>query len=411
MHKLLVLLLLIQLALAKELKLKQVVILSRHNLRTPLSSTLSQFTSKPWPQWKEKAGDLTAKGAVLEGFMGEYFSLWMKQEGLLTDSCPNEHIVYAYANNKQRTKASAEAFVKTAFPDCNVIVHYADKKKIDPTFHPAIHNPTKKFIDAAEIIMKDRLKEIDVTSSFMELQNVLEYSKSKNCLLNKLCDLTKDESSVDDIAVNEEPGVSGPLHIGNTVVDAFKMEYYEGFPMEQVAWDQITKPEQWSNLMLINRAYHDVRFNTTLIAKDIARPLILFIRDTFASNTDEPKLTLLMGHDANILTVLRALKIKPYVLHEQYENTPIGGKLVFQKWRDENDNRDFLKIEYVYQSSSQLRDEIKLDLNYPPHRVVLGLEQCPIDENGFCDWTFFMDILNEFSDLVDFEPIISVRTI
>ena len=29
---------------------------------------------------------------------------------------------------------------------------------------------------------------------------------------------------------------SGPLKVGNSLVDAFTLQYYEGFPMDQVAW-------------------------------------------------------------------------------------------------------------------------------------------------------------------------------
>nr|VUD30581.1 glucose-1-phosphatase [Raoultella sp. NCTC 9187] len=39
------------------------------------------------------------------------------------------------------------------------------------------------------------------------------------------------------------------------------------------------------------------------------------------------KVTLLVGHDSNIASLLTALDFKPYQLHDQNERTPIGGKL------------------------------------------------------------------------------------
>ena len=47
-----------------------------------------------------------------------------------------------------------------------------------------------------------------------------------------------------------------------------------------------------------------------------------------------PKITLLVGHDSNIASLLTALDFKPYQLHDQQERTPIGGKIVFQRWHD-----------------------------------------------------------------------------
>ncbi|MFW0003738.1 MAG: histidine-type phosphatase [Arsenophonus endosymbiont of Dermacentor nuttalli] len=46
------------------------------------------------------------------------------------------------------------------------------------------------------------------------------------------------------------------------------------------------------------------------------------------------KLLIMFGHDSNIVSLMSALDFAPYQLTEQYENTPIGGKLVFQRWHN-----------------------------------------------------------------------------
>ncbi len=91
-----------------------------------------------------------------------------------------------------------------------------------------------------------------------------------------------------------------------------------------------------------------------------------------------------MGHDSNIASLLTALDFKPYQLPGQYERTPIGGKLLFQRWHDSAGNRDLMKIEYVYQSTEQLRNADALTLQAPPQRVTLALNGCPVDDQGFC---------------------------
>lgn len=60
----------------------------------------------------------------------------------------------------------------------------------------------------------------------------------------KVCSLAdaKDTFSAD---YEKEPGVSGPLKVGNSLVDAFTLQYYEGFPADQVAWGEIKTDQQW----------------------------------------------------------------------------------------------------------------------------------------------------------------------
>ena len=60
-------------------KLKEVVILSRHNIRSPLStngSALSKMTPHEWMEWSSAASELTLRGGVLETEMGQFFRKW-----------------------------------------------------------------------------------------------------------------------------------------------------------------------------------------------------------------------------------------------------------------------------------------------------------------------------------------------
>ena len=108
-----------------------------------------------------------------------------------------------------------------------------------------------------------------------------------------------------------------------------------------------------------------------------------------------PKITVLVGHDSNIASLLTALNFDTYTLPGQYERTPIGGKIVFQRWHDTKDNRELMKIEYVYQSADQLRNTEKLTLKTPPQRVTLALKGCPVDANGFCPMDTFSKVMND----------------
>jgi len=102
----------------------------------------------------------------------------------------------------------------------------------------------------------------------------------------------------------------------------------------------------------------------------------------------------MVGHDSNIASLLSALQVKPYELPDTFEKTPIGGQVVFERWHDAKNDKDLLKVEYVYQSADQLRNADVLSLKNPPKRVTLQLTGCETDANGYCSWDQFSQVLN-----------------
>lgn len=99
--------------------LEQVLVMSRHNLRTPIVNTgiLTEITDKTWPAWDAQSGYLTTKGGALEVYMGHYFREWLDENKLLPDTlCPTgEKELNVYANSLQRTIATAQFFTAGAF--------------------------------------------------------------------------------------------------------------------------------------------------------------------------------------------------------------------------------------------------------------------------------------------------------
>jgi glucose-1-phosphatase len=376
-------------------QLEQVLVMSRHNLRAPLAnngSVLAQSTPKAWPQWDTPGGLLTTKGGVLEVYMGHYFNAWLKQAGILPqEGCPTGDSVYVYANSLQRTVATAQFFTNGAFPGCDISVHHQEKMgEMDPTFNPIITNNSEAFNQQALSAMNAELASLKLDASYKQLEQIIDYKDSPACKTDKQCNLATEPNKMSAVP-GKEPGVSGPLKVGNSLVDAFMLQYYEGFPMKDVAWGKIVTPHQWQQLAKLKDGYQDSLFTSPVVAQNVAKPLLTYINSALISErkADSAKLTVLVGHDSNIASLLSAMKFKPYELPKQYEKTPIGGKLVFQRWHDGKGDRDLLKIEYVYQSTEQLRNAEPLTLSNPPQRVTLALEGCPVDKDGFCAWSDF----------------------
>lgn len=381
-------------------QLEQVLLMSRHNLRAPLAnngSVLEQSTAQSWPEWDVPGGQLTTKGGVLEVYMGHYMREWLAEQGLVkSGECPTSQSVYAYANSLQRTVATAQFFITGAFPGCDVPVHHQEKMgTMDPTFNPVITNDSPEFQQAAVKAMEAQREHYKLEDSYKLLEQVTDFKDSPTCKEKQQCDLT---AAKDKFTANakEEPGVSGPLKVGNSLVDAFTLQYYEGFPLDQVAWGQIKTDQQWRVLSQLKNGYQDTLFTSPEVARNVAAPLVKYIQKALAGGEAKgPKITLLVGHDSNIASLLTAMDFKDYQLPEQNERTPIGGKIMFQRWHDANNNRELMKVEYVYQSSEQLRNGEVLSLQQPPKRVTLQLNGCPTDANGFCPWDKFTEVLNK----------------
>ena len=381
-------------------QLQQVLIMSRHNLRAPLAnngSVLEQSTPKSWPEWDVPGGQLTTKGGVLEVYMGHYMREWLAQQGLVTSGeCPPENAVYAYANSLQRTVATAQFFITGAFPGCGVTVHHQEKMgTMDPTFNPVIVDDSAAFSERAVQAMEKERQGMQLGESYKLLEAITDYRNSPSCKQKQQCSLSEGKDTF-SAKYQQEPGVSGPLQVVTSRVDAFTLQYYEGFPKDQVAWGEIKTDKQWQVLSKLKNGYQDSLFTSPEVARNVAKPLVKYIDNALVGDAAKAaKVTLLVGHDSNIASLLTALDFKPYQLHNQYERTPIGGKLVFQRWHDNGGNRDLMKIEYVYQSTEQLRNADALTLQSPPQRVTLALNGCPVDDNGFCPMDTFKKVMAE----------------
>ena len=74
-------------------ELKEVVVMSRHNIRSPLVSggaTYMRVTPYEWFAWSSPGSQLSLRGGVLETEMGQFFRKWLVGEGLLPDNCRPE---------------------------------------------------------------------------------------------------------------------------------------------------------------------------------------------------------------------------------------------------------------------------------------------------------------------------------
>ncbi len=375
--------------------LEKVVILSRHGLRAPLStpgSTLSKVTPYEWTAWDVDASHLTKKGMRLEVNFGQYISQWLDQNGIKTTKLSEEEAL-VYSNSLQRTIATGQALVAGMFPGTDIKpIHKMEVGKFDPVFNPQIRT-------SDEAMLKDYLSKMDLdkankdlSEAYKLLSRVIDYKNSELCLKEKKCNFTEDLGKI-TLAKDKEPSVTGVIRTGTQIADALLLQYYEGGPANKIVNGNIKTDREWKLINDVKNVYGDILFASKDSSKHIAKPLLEYMDSEFLN--EKRKVAVLIGHDSNAASVLAALEVKPYVLEKQHETTPIGSKIFFEVWKNNKTNERKVKVEYVYQTTNQIRNGETLSLKNKPMHKTLELTKCPIDKDGYCPFATFDSIVKD----------------
>ena len=356
-------------------RLKQVVVLSRHNIRSPLSgrrSTLQRITPHEWYQWSSAPSELSLRGGALETMMGQYFRKWLVSEGLMQENeIPAEGTMRFYANSLQRTIATAQYFSSGMLPVANVrIEHHCPLGKMDSVFAPQItdDNEAFKILAQQQIIAMGGEKGMlgigeKMAENYKVLERVLDMNQSKACLEGDTCHFRTDDAHV-YLVKYREPGMGGSMRLACQAADALVLQYYEEPDAVKAAFGHVLTWKDWESISAIKDWYGDVLFTAPVVARQVARPLLRTMLEELQN--DSRKFTFLCGHDSNIGSVLASLEAEEYSLPGTIEKkTPIGCKLVIEKWVDAK-GKPYVALNLVYQSTEQLRNMTLLDLDNPP---------------------------------------------
>ena len=371
--------------------LKQVVVLSRHNIRSPLSgrrSTLQRITPHEWYPWSSAPSELSLRGGALETMMGQYFRKWFVSEGLIRENeIPAEGTMRFYANSLQRTIATAQYFSSGMLPVANVRVeHHCELGRMDSVFAPQITNDSESFKALAQqqiTAMGGEKGMIGIgekmADNYKVLERVLDMDQSKACLEGDSCHFRTDDAHV-YLVKYREPSMGGSLRLACQAADALVLQYYEEPDAVKAAFGHTLSWEDWESISAIKDWYGDVLFTAPVVARQVARPLLLTMLEELQNNGR--KFTFLCGHDSNIGSVLASIEANDYSLPQTIEKkTPIGCKLVIEKWED-REGQPFVSLNLVYQSTEQLRNMTLLDLENPPMVYPIHLKGLNANDDG-----------------------------
>lgn len=390
-------------AFKNQYKLKEVVILSRHNIRSSLSvngSVLQKMTPHQWIKWSAAPSELTLRGGALETIMGQFFRKWTVNEGLFTENAvPTVDEVNFYANSMQRTIATAQYFSSGFMPVANLhINHRFTPSKMDPVFFPALTKSSEAFKAQAlkEIAAMGGKKGIvgineGLKDSYQLIEKVLDLKHSPACQSGEVCAFD-DYNTQLKLEKGDEPNMKGSLKFANSASDALILQYYEEADPVQAAFGQKLTNADWEKIAKVKDVYGDVLFTAPIVAVNVAHPLLVYMKDEL--NAKNRKFTFLCGHDSNIASVNAALEVEEYNLPQSIEKkTPIGSKLVFEKWVDKA-GKEFVAVNIVYQTTEQLRNVSLLNLENPP--IVFSLKLKGLQANA--DGLYTIESVNDRFD-------------
>ena len=368
-----------------EYTLQQVVILSRHGVRSPIkhSKLLNEITPSSWPQWPVKPGYLTPRGKLLMTLMGEFYGDYFRNKGLLAEhGCPANGTVYVQTDVDQRTILSGWALLSGMTPHCRFKIHHQENlKRIDPLFHPVeagiCELNKEKALNAIEERLGAPLQTLSkrYASPLAQMSKILKFNRSQYCKkmhkMQKSCDFATFLSN--KIYINNKGTIllRGPVSLSSTFAEIFLLQNSQGMP--DVAWHRLKGEANWESLLSLHNAQFDLMAKTFYISRHEGTPLLEEIGGALTHQMKQQRIfstlplsahnrvLFLVGHDVNIANIAGMLGLN-WQLLQQPDNTPPGGGLVFELWQKMDDHKHYISIKMFYQTMVQLRNKQKMDL-------------------------------------------------
>ena len=271
-----------------------------------------------------------------------------------------------YANSRQRTFTTAKYFSAGFLPFANVdIQHKYDEDIMDPVFKAQFTKMNDEYRQQILAEMETLhggpeawMQSVQPTLTLME--EVIDMAHSP-AAANDTLHFRFDDTQF-QLEKGDEPKLTGGFKLAYSVSDALVLQCYES-----------------EDMAAFGHVHDGLLYDTHSAAVNLAYPLVSRIREELA-NTSR-KFTFLCGHDVNLTTIGAALRLNLPETEQALEvRTPIGSKLVFEKWSDGSE--DYVAINLVYPKYSQMHARTLLSLEEPPMVQSVTVEGLSANSDG-----------------------------
>lgn len=330
----------------EQFRLLKIVALTRHGVRSPTqtSQTLSQWSTRPWPQWPVPRAFLTPRGARLVTSMWEDMRGNMLNLGLLPDAaCPPPGKIFVRADTEQRTRATAKALLEGLCPG-GTLPYAVSAQNTDPLFHP-VKNGLQPFDPAnvaASVIEAaggdlDRLHD-ENAAAMTHLQHISAPMAAEFCSrfnLPPTCGLSDLPNSVSVAPDGKNVGLSGALATGSSMTEIFLLEYAQ-WPDNSAGWGQVDA-RTLRELLPVHTSVFNTVHRSPVVAEASGGSLLSEMTDALTGNHYDQRcnaasLVVFVGHDTNIANVGALLGVHWLVPGLPADSIPPGSALFFELW-------------------------------------------------------------------------------
>jgi 4-phytase/acid phosphatase len=383
-------------------ELKFVAIVTRHGVRPPTVSNdqINPYSAEPWPKWDVPPGYLTAHGRALMKLFGAYDRAQFARAGLFAPAgCADAGRVYFWADTDERTIETGHALAEGMLPGCTVEVHSAPAGTRDPLFNPVAAGVGHADPELAAAAVSGRIgghPEALLTAyrpALETMQQVLTAGKAvKQSLLELPVSLGPGAGSL--------PVMRGPFATASSLASDFLLEYTNGMEGHDLGWGRLTEANL-RQMMTLNTAYTDLTRRTPQIGRTSASNLLSHVAKAMeqaatgkavpgAIGKPGDRMLVIVGHDSNLSNIQGTLDLSWLLPGDLPNDTPPGGALVFELWRQAAGGEYSVRTYYTAQTLDQMRKTLPLTLASPPAKATVFVPGCSTAKAGSpCAWKAF----------------------
>lgn len=408
-------------------ELKFIVIVSRHGVRPPIVSNdqINPYSAEPWPQWDVPPGYLTAHGRTLMKLFGAYDRAQFARAGLFSPTgCADAEHVYFWADTDERTIETGRALAEGMLPGCAVEVHSAAAGTHDPLFSPLAAGVGHPDSDLAAAAMSGRIGGhpeallVAYRPALETMQQVL-----LGCQPGGKCppEGKTVKQSFLELPMSLGPAMGGlaemrgPLATASSLAEDFLLEYTNGMEGKDLGWGRLTE-SNLRQMMSLHVAYTDLVRRTPLIGRTSASNLLSHVVKAMeqavtgkavpgAIGRAGDRALVIVGHDGNLSNIQGTLNLTWLIPGYQPNDTPPGGALIFELWRQPASGEYSVRTYYTVQTLEQMRKAVPLTLDAPPAKATVFVPACSTAKEGSpCDWKAFQHTIETSIDPAFVKP-------
>ncbi|WP_206244752.1 histidine-type phosphatase [Novosphingobium terrae] len=357
-------------------RIERLVLLYRHGVRAPLpgEAGLADLAPAPMADWSTAPTLLTLHGAEALTLLARWQAGQWRHLGLLpAHGCPSPRDLTLHANATERTIASAHALAEGLAPGCDLPVEHKPLGQHDALFEPMeagtatvdgqqAAQDVNRYTGGAPAMAARQAPALSV------MERILGCDKTP-----KPCHLSTMPGAISASADGHGLSLTGPIDKASGTAQVFLLEYMEGMPLAHIGWGRAT-PQAIAQVSPLHAALFDVFDRSPYMARrsggELARQALTAL---FAP--DQPRLTLLIGHDNNIAALTSLLGAGFQVPGLGRNDPPPGGALELALVR-RPDGTAFVKAFYVAATPDQVRHLTHFNPRHRPYEQALTLGLC-----------------------------------